>query len=100
MYAAAEYGTPHFERIRGNKACRYVDSLILTRADNRFIDWGLQNQYDEEGKEIRPRPRGDEEDEERFAAWREGRTGFPYVPLHVTPTDTKVDRRMYETTQT
>jgi cryptochrome len=22
MYAAAEYGTPHFERIRGNHACR------------------------------------------------------------------------------
>lgn len=49
----------------------------------RFIDWGLQNQYDEDGNEITPRPTkpGDEEDEERFAAWREGRTGFPSVPL-------------------
>lgn len=44
---------------------------------SRFIDWGLQNQYDSEGKEIEPRPRGDEVDEERFAAWKEGRTGFP-----------------------
>jgi hypothetical protein len=43
----------------------------------RFIDWGLQNQYDDEGKEIRPRPKGSDEDEERLLSWREGRTGFP-----------------------
>jgi hypothetical protein len=65
---------------KGSGATRHVGMSqfpSLTGADARFIDWGLQNQYDEEGKEIRPRPRGDEEDEERFAAWREGRTGFP-----------------------
>jgi cryptochrome len=43
----------------------------------RYIDWGLQNEYDEEGNEILPRPPGDPVDEERFAAWKEGRTGFP-----------------------
>jgi cryptochrome len=58
----------------GKTWIKYVLQFELTM---RFIDWGLQNQYDEEGKEIRPRPRGDAEDEERFAAWREGRTGFP-----------------------
>ena len=41
------------------------------------MSWGLQDRYDQSGEEIRPRPRGDEVDEERFAAWREGRTGFP-----------------------
>ena len=46
-------------------------------AETRYIDWGLQNEYDKEGNEIQPRPRGDEEQEERLAAWREGRTGFP-----------------------
>lgn len=46
-------------------------------AYDRFIDWGLQNEYDDAGNEIKPRPRGDEEQEERLAAWREGRTGFP-----------------------
>jgi cryptochrome len=92
--------------LRGSGGTRPVGMLIissLAEADNRFIDWGLQNQYDEEGKEIRPRPRGDEEDEERFAAWREGRTGFPYVPrtcLSPLVLTFKMDRRMYATTQT
>ena len=53
----------------------------MSLADDSFIDWGLRNEYDDEGNEIKPRPKGDEEDEERFAAWREGRTGFPYVYL-------------------
>ncbi|EIW67847.1 hypothetical protein TREMEDRAFT_21150, partial [Tremella mesenterica DSM 1558] len=66
MYACAEALQPHFERIRGNSVCRY-------------IDWGLQNQYDEQGREILPRPRGKEEDERRFEAWREGCTGFPWI---------------------
>ena len=89
MYAAAEHGTPHFQRIRGNAASRSVHRTPFTikigkaLTKIRFIDWGLQNQYDEEGNEITPRPTkpGDEEDEERFAAWREGRTGFPSVPF-------------------
>ncbi|KAK4686103.1 cryptochrome, partial [Tremellales sp. Uapishka_1] len=66
MYACAEIGTKEFQRIRGNKICRY-------------IDWGLQNQYNDEGKEILPRPSGDAIDEERFAAWKDGRTGFPWI---------------------
>jgi cryptochrome len=51
----------------------------------RFVDWGLQNQYNEAGEEILPRPKGDEVDEERFEAWREGRTGFPCVGLPAYP---------------
>ncbi|KAK8845330.1 hypothetical protein IAR55_006043 [Kwoniella newhampshirensis] len=67
MYACAEACTPHFERIRGNHVCRY-------------IDWALSNQYDSTGHEISPRPRSDnEEAEERFEAWREGKTGFPWI---------------------
>jgi len=54
-------------------------SRIPDPAHCRYIDWGLQNEYDDGGNEIRPRPRGDEEQEERLAAWREGRTGFPCV---------------------
>jgi cryptochrome len=50
-----------------------ASSLMMVR----YIDWGLQNQYDKDGQEILPRPRGGDEDEERLAAWREGRTGFP-----------------------
>ncbi len=42
-----------------------------------FIDWGLQNKYDAADEEISPRPKDDPIDEERFEAWREGRTGFP-----------------------
>lgn len=47
------------------------------RLISRYIDWKLQNQYDGDGNEILPRPRGDDVDEERFMAWKEGRTGFP-----------------------
>lgn len=43
----------------------------------RYVDWALQNEYDEDGNEILPRPKGDPKDEERFLAWKEGRTGFP-----------------------
>ncbi|OCF70856.1 hypothetical protein I204_08486 [Kwoniella mangroviensis CBS 8886] len=67
MYACAEAAVPHFERIRGNSVCKYVA-------------WSLQNQYDKEGNEILPRPRDkDEQAEERFQAWKEGRTGFPWI---------------------
>ncbi|WWC57893.1 uncharacterized protein I303_100428 [Kwoniella dejecticola CBS 10117] len=67
MYACAEAAVPHFERIRGNSVCKYVA-------------WALQNQYDDNGNEILPRPRDeDEEAEKRFEAWREGRTGFPWI---------------------
>lgn len=83
MYACAEAVNPDFERIRGNPVCRSVTypAVLEKGADRllRFIDWGLQNQYDSDGKEILPRPRDDEVDEERFEAWREGRTGFPLV---------------------
>jgi cryptochrome len=53
--------------------------MDMTDRDNpfSFIDWELQNQYDSNGEEIKPRPKGSEEAEERFAAWKEGRTGFP-----------------------
>ncbi|KAH7926248.1 hypothetical protein BV22DRAFT_1104439 [Leucogyrophana mollusca] len=67
MYFAAEcaVGLP-FGQIRGNAICR-------------FIDWRLQNQYDASGHRIHPRPLGDAEDEERFSAWQDGRTGFPWI---------------------
>uniref|UniRef100_A0A0W0FWC1 Photolyase/cryptochrome alpha/beta domain-containing protein n=1 Tax=Moniliophthora roreri TaxID=221103 RepID=A0A0W0FWC1_MONRR len=67
MYYAAEFaqGT-EFGQIRGNSICRY-------------IDWHLQNQYDGDGKIIVPRPRGESEAEDRFLAWKEGRTGFPWI---------------------
>ncbi|WRT63450.1 uncharacterized protein IL334_000355 [Kwoniella shivajii] len=67
MYACAEAAVPHFERIRGNPVCKYVA-------------WSLQNQYDSDGNEILPRPKDEDEiAEERFQAWREGRTGFPWI---------------------
>lgn len=66
MYACAEAACPEFQRVRGNPVCRYVD-------------WNLPNEYDKEGKEIHPRPKGDEVDEQRLQAWREGKTGFPCV---------------------
>jgi cryptochrome len=49
----------------------------VVRLTSRYIDWKLQNQYDDGGNEILPRPKEDEVDEERLLAWREGRTGFP-----------------------
>ncbi|EEB96886.1 hypothetical protein MPER_03894, partial [Moniliophthora perniciosa FA553] len=44
-----------------------------------YIDWHLQNQYDGDGKIIVPRPRGESQAEDRFLAWKEGRTGFPWI---------------------
>ena len=45
----------------------------------RYIDWKLSNEYDKEENEIVPRPKREDVAEERLAAWREGRTGFPSV---------------------
>ncbi|OCF41747.1 hypothetical protein I317_04451 [Kwoniella heveanensis CBS 569] len=68
MYACAEAAVPHFERVRGNSVCKYVD-------------WALSNVYDDHGVEIIPRPtdRSNPKAEEYFEAWREGRTGFPWI---------------------
>jgi cryptochrome len=55
----------------------YIWGREVKLISGRYIDWKLQNQYDEEGNEILPRPKEDEVDEERFLAWKEGRTGFP-----------------------
>lgn len=38
-----------------------------------------QNEYDEDGKLVFPRPPGDALSEERFLAWKFGRTGFPWI---------------------
>lgn len=69
FFHCAQYGTPNFQRIRGNPVCRY-------------IDWGLQNQYDEEtGEQKIELEIGEEEQEdwEKFIAWKEGRTGYPWI---------------------
>ncbi len=57
-------------------AQRHCTSPPLIRIA-RFLNWKLRNEYDDEDNLVLPRPRGSEQDEERFAAWREGRTGFP-----------------------
>ncbi|KAH7915052.1 FAD binding domain of DNA photolyase-domain-containing protein [Hygrophoropsis aurantiaca] len=67
MYYAAEWSQGlRFGQIRGNAICR-------------FIDWRLQNQYDADGLKTHPRPLGHTRDEERLSAWKEGRTGFPWI---------------------
>ncbi|KAF7972152.1 hypothetical protein HWV62_11133 [Athelia sp. TMB] len=38
-----------------------------------------QNVYDKDGRRVLPRPRGDDLSEERFEAWKFGRTGFPWI---------------------
>jgi cryptochrome len=54
--------------MRGNPVCRY-------------INWRLQNQYDEHGGYLARQDYqfNDPEAEEHFAAWTEGRTGFPWI---------------------
>ncbi|SCV72014.1 BQ2448_4708 [Microbotryum intermedium] len=72
FYHANQAATPNFNRIRGNNASRY-------------ITWSLQTRYDDQGNEL---PRAEmekvwkeEEPEafEHFHAWKEGRTGFPWI---------------------
>ncbi|KDE04854.1 hypothetical protein MVLG_04714 [Microbotryum lychnidis-dioicae p1A1 Lamole] len=72
FYHANQAATPYFNRIRGNNASRY-------------ITWSLQTRYDEQGDEL---PRAEmekiwrEEESkafEQFQAWKEGRTGFPWI---------------------
>lgn len=72
FYHAVQYATPHFNRIRGNPA-------------SRFIGWSLQTRFDEKGVEL-PREemvkiwqKEEPEAYERYMAWREGRTGFPWI---------------------
>ncbi|KAK4697298.1 cryptochrome, partial [Phenoliferia sp. Uapishka_3] len=64
--------TPHFGQIRGNPTSRYMS-------------WHLQTKYDAAGNQL---PRAEmekmwkeEEPEawEHFQAWKEGRTGFPWI---------------------
>lgn len=66
MYIIAEYATPHFGQMKGNPICR-------------VMDWDLQNEYDDKGEMVIPRPRGDERAEEWFEKWSTGRTGFPWI---------------------
>lgn len=64
FYYAVAYGTPNFDKIRGNPLCR-------------FIDWKLSDEFDAEGNFIKRKP--DAEGDERFARWKEGTTGFPWI---------------------
>ncbi|KAF9459758.1 FAD binding domain of DNA photolyase-domain-containing protein [Collybia nuda] len=67
MYNAAEYAEGiHFGRIYKNSVCR-------------FIDWDLRDEFGQDGAKIIPRPLGDPRAEEWFLAWKEGRTGFPWI---------------------
>lgn len=67
MYAVVERATGDaYQGVRGNEVARYMD-------------WYLPNVYDKEGKLILPRPKGDPVSEERWAAFVEGRTGFPWI---------------------
>lgn len=51
----------------------------LRRFDRRFMNWSLMNEYDQKGEMIMPRSMGNARDEERLQAWKEGRTGFPWI---------------------
>lgn len=67
MYAACDAAIgDSFGRIRGNSLSRYMD-------------WYLPNAYDKEGNVLEPRPKGDDVSEARFAAWKAGQTGFPWI---------------------
>lgn len=70
--SAAQANEPHYTRIRGNNVSRY-------------ISWSLQTRYDDKGEMI-PHDEmnkifAEEEPEawERFCAWKEGQTGFPWI---------------------
>ncbi|KAI8622712.1 FAD binding domain of DNA photolyase-domain-containing protein [Chytriomyces sp. MP71] len=67
MYACAEFAIGDaFSGIRGNAQCRYMD-------------WHLPTHYDSAGKAVVPRPLGDPVSEARLAAFKAGRTGFPWI---------------------
>ncbi|ORY89279.1 FAD binding domain of DNA photolyase-domain-containing protein [Leucosporidium creatinivorum] len=72
FFHAQQAATPFFTRIRGNKVSRY-------------ISWALQTRYDEEGEMLsheemeKAFEREEPEAWERFKAWKEGRTGFPWI---------------------
>ncbi|KAK4056700.1 hypothetical protein OIO90_002252 [Microbotryomycetes sp. JL221] len=72
FYHANQFAYPNYNRIRGNPVSKY-------------ISWALQTRYDQDGNEL-PRDEmeqiwKEEEPEayERFMAWKEGRTGFPWI---------------------
>ncbi|KAK4054503.1 hypothetical protein OIV83_000997 [Microbotryomycetes sp. JL201] len=72
FYHANQFAYPNYTRIRGNPVSKY-------------ISWALQTRYDKDGNEL-PRDEmekiwKEEEPEafERFMAWKEGRTGFPWI---------------------
>lgn len=84
MYICAEYATPNFGRMQGNKICRCVSSsasaVVAARESQdlirsrfplcSFIDWKCQTRYDETGAEIVPRPKdNDALAEEHLEAW-------------------------------
>lgn len=68
FFHCAQTGTPNFQRIRGNPLCK-------------FLDWDLINQYDEKGVQLLDLKITEENEEawERFMAWKEGRTGYPWI---------------------
>jgi len=68
MYIVAQFGVTHFEQTRGNPHCRYMD-------------WNMDNTYDREGNVTgyKREGNGDEEAEQWFVRWKEGRTGFPWI---------------------
>lgn len=72
FYHAVQFATPNYNRIRGNPA-------------SRFIGWSLQTRYDDKGVELPPDEmvkvfeKEEPEAYERFLAWKEGRTGFPWI---------------------
>jgi cryptochrome len=66
MYIVAHLSVPHYERTRGNAHCHYVD-------------WNMDNLYDDDGNVIGYNTEGEAGAEEWFIRWREGRTGYPWI---------------------
>ncbi|PWN19799.1 Cryptochrome/photolyase FAD-binding domain-containing protein [Microstroma glucosiphilum] len=67
MYAVCEAAVGDaFHGVRGNKISHYMD-------------WYLPTVYDKDGKQVEPRPRGDDVSEERLRTFKEGQTGFPWI---------------------
>ena len=67
MYFVAQAAVGwEFAQTRGNKIAR-------------FVDWKLQSNYDEKGLLDGTYNVDDEQAEEWFRRWKEGRTGFPWI---------------------
>lgn len=68
FFHCAQTGTPNFQRIRGNPLCK-------------FLDWDLINQYDEKGEQLLDLVITEDNKDawDRFIAWKEGRTGYPWI---------------------